>query len=107
MSSKPARICSFIPVIIVSSGSKLEGNGDTDILISGSKLKKVKLPIYTDILIDNESIKFTPTPCPIDPYIKILHISRLHMSLNQLCYGYFHDGIKLETVSVARVVDTR
>lgn len=97
MSSKSVRVCSFLSAIIVSDNSWIHPNEDTDELKSGSKFKECKIPVYTDIDIVDRSIKNTVGPFQIDPYIKVLHISRRHICLKDVINGYFYDNIKIDT----------
>ena len=99
MSSQRARVCALLPIIIVSDDSVIHGsnNTGTDILFSGTKLKELKIPVYCDIIIGDGEIKNVEEPCPINPYIKVLHISRLHVRLASIEGGKFRDKMKIET----------
>lgn len=110
MSSKTARICTSIPIIIVSENSKINVIGDTDYLKYGNKLMELTIPVYCDIIIKMENGRdlmdnAMDEKCPLNSMIKIAHISRLHIGLESIDEGYFLGEMTIGTKNSSLTCD--
>ena len=97
-SEQNARVCTFFNAAFVSDKSQIYMNDarDGDVLKSGVILKEMKIPVYFDINIIGSSI-IIAGKSPVNPYIKVLNISRRYIYLISIENNSFWGNIKVET----------